>query len=318
MKGIQVENSKMKFSERIYTVFHQLLKYKYLYLLILPGMLYFAIFHYAQMYGIILAFKKFVITKSMFEMPWVGLDNFRKIFKYQEFWIAFKNTLVISFGKLIFTFPAPIILALLLNELKNQKFKKITQSILYLPHFMSWVILAGLMYSMFSVTIGVIPKLLSETFGIDAIRLLDNPDTFRPLIYWSSIWQSSGWGTIIYLAAIAGIDPSMYEAAKIDGANRFKQVIYITLPSLAYAIVILLIMRVGHVMEAGFDQVFNLYSPATYGVGDIIDTYVYRLGIVGGGYDVGTAVSLFKSVINCTLLLSANWIAKLFKQQTLF
>lgn len=287
----------------------KIIKYRQLYLMILPSVVFFIVFCYAPMYGIILAFKKFMYSKGIWGSPWVGLENFKMMLKDNDFWVVFRNTLVISFGKLLTGFPAPIILALLLNELPAGSFKKFTQSILYLPHFLSWVIMAGLIYNLFSITNGVLPRLLSY-LDIQMPRIIANPVYFRPLIYTTNVWKEAGWGTIIYLAAIAGIDPTIYESALIDGAGRFKRMIYITLPSLSYAIVVLLILNVGQVMNAGFDQIFNLYSAPVYPVGDIIDTYVYRIGVLNARYEYSTAVGLFKSVINCILLLSSDRIVK--------
>ncbi len=296
----------------------KLIKYRYLYLMLIPGITLYILFSYVPMYGIVLAFKKFMYNKGILGSPWVGLDNFVYIMKNKDFWNAFKNTLIISFGKLIFGFPAPIILALLLNELRSQKFKRTIQSVLYLPHFLSWIIIYGIVFNLVSATSGVTSKILMQYFGIRQVAILGNPKYFRPLIYITSIWKGAGWGTIIYLAAIAGINPELYESAIIDGANRFKQCIYITLPSLKYAILVLLILDMGGVMDAGFDQIFNFYDPATYSVGDIIDTYVYRLGITGGRYEISTAVGLFKSVINCILLITANQIVKSFGEEGLY
>lgn len=292
--------------------------YKYVYLLILPGILFFLIFTYAPMYGIILAFKKFMYNKGISGSPWVGLDNFKLLFKNADFWIATKNTLIISFGKILIGFPVPIILSLMLNELKSIKFKKLTQTVLYLPHFISWVIMAGLVYNMFSVTNGAVGKILYSLFSIEPTRILGNPVYFRPLVYLSSIWKSAGWGTIIYLAAISGVNPELYESAVLDGASRFKQIIYITIPCLTFAIAINLILDVGGVMNAGFDQIFNLYDPGVYKVGDIIDTYVYRMGIQNARYEMSTAVGLFKSIINCVLLVTANKISNMLGQEGLY
>lgn len=270
------------------------------------------------MYGIILAFKKFMYNKGISGSPWVGLDNFKLLFKNADFWIATKNTLIISFGKILIGFPVPIILSLMLNELKSIKFKKLTQTVLYLPHFISWVIMAGLVYNMFSVTNGAVGKILYSLFSIEPTRILGNPVYFRPLVYLSSIWKSAGWGTIIYLAAISGVNPELYESAVLDGANRFKQIIYITIPCLTFAIAINLILDVGGVMNAGFDQIFNLYDPGVYKVGDIIDTYVYRMGIQNARYEMSTAVGLFKSIINCVLLVTANKISNMLGQEGLY
>lgn len=285
-------------------------RYKYLYLLILPGIVFYIVFSYAPLYGIMLAFKKYKYNAGILGSPWAGFYNIELLVKDKQFWGVVKNTIIISFGKILTGFPAPIILALLLNELKNQRFKRFTQSVLYLPYFLSWVIMAGLIYNMFSSTNGILAKIYIEYFNAKPPMILGNASHFRTLIYSSNIWKGAGWGTIIYLAALSGIDPSLYESATIDGANRLKQMIYITIPSLSYAIVILLLLNIGQVMNAGFDQIFNLYDPSVYRVGDIIDTYVYRIGIQSARYEYSTAVGLFKSVVNCGLLVSANWIAK--------
>lgn len=315
--NIEIESTKGKMTNRN-KLWHRILNYKYIYILILPGILFFIIFSYIPMYGIILAFKKFMYNKGIMGSPWVGLENFRMLFKNADFWNAVKNTVIISFGKIIFGFPVPIILALLLNELKNAKFKKFTQTILYLPHFISWVIIAGLVYNLFSVTNGAVSKLLYIGLGKEPVKILGNPTYFRPLVYLTSIWKGAGWGTIIYLAAISGVNPELYESAVLDGAGRFKQAIYITIPSLAFAISVNLILSLGGVMSAGFDQIFNLYDPGVYKVGDIIDTYVYRMGIQDAKYEMSTAVGLFKSIINCILLVSANKITILLGQEGLY
>lgn len=292
-------------------------KHRYLYLLVLPGIAFYLLFDYAPLYGIILAFKKFMYNKGISGSPWVGLANFQYIFKDSGFWNAFRNTIIISFGKLIIGFPAPIILALLLNELRREGVKRFFQSILYLPHFFSWVIVAGLVFNLLSSTSGALSRLIVQLGG-EPLRVLGNPAAFRPLVYATAVWKGAGWGTIVYLAAIAGINPELYESAFIDGAGRWQRMRFITLPSLAYAIFILLILDIGYLMEAGFDQIFNLYNPPTYPVGDIIDTYVYRLGVVMARYDRSTAIGLFKSVINCALLLSTNRIVKALGYEGLF
>jgi len=292
-------------------------KHRYLYLLILPGIAFYLLFDYAPLYGVTLAFKKFMYNKGISGSPWVGLANFQYILKDSGFWNAFRNTIIISFGKLVIGFPAPIILALLLNELRREVVKRTFQSILYLPHFFSWVIVAGLVFNLLSSTSGAISRLIVQLGG-EPLRVLGNPAAFRPLVYATAVWKGAGWGTIIYLAAIAGINPELYESAYIDGAGRWQRMRFITLPSLAYAVFILLILDIGYLMEAGFDQIFNLYNPPTYPVGDIIDTYVYRIGVVMARYDRSTAIGLFKSVINCALLLSTNRVVKALGYEGLF
>ncbi|MBO9609972.1 MAG: sugar ABC transporter permease [Paenibacillaceae bacterium] len=288
------------------------------YLMILPGLLTLLVFNYGPVYGIQLAFKNFMYNKGIMGSPWVGWDNFLYLWYDSGFWRALRNTFVISFGKLIFYFPAPIIVALLLNELRSPRFKRIIQSLLYIPHFFSWVIVSGIFVSLFSSTSGVLSKVSFELLGHRLPPMIVDPDYFLTIIFSTSVWHGVGWGTIIYLAAISGVNPELYESAVMDGANRFKQAIYITLPSIKFAIVMTLILSLGGTMNAGFDQIFNFYSPPTYEVGDIIDTYVYRKGIIDAGYGVSTAVGLFKSVINCALLFSANWFVKRLGEEGVF
>ena len=306
-----IKNPKVK---KKFGSLHEILRHRDLYLLILPGLIVTILFSYVPMYGLQLAFKQYMYNKGIWNSPWVGLDHFRLLFSHPDSVAALKNTVIISLNMLLWGFPAPIILALLLNELKNPLFKKVTQSILYLPHFMSWIIISGIIFSFFSSTTGVVNKLLLSMNRAPFI-VIGNPSVFRPLLYISSIWKEVGWGTIIYLAAIAGIDSSQYEASVIDGANRLKQCLYITIPSLKYAIVTLLILSVGGLMNSNFDQIFNLMSVSTRSVGDVIDTLVYRMGVVGSRYDFTTAVGLFKQVINCVLLFVTNWIVKLLGEE---
>ena len=284
--------------------------HRYVYLLMLPGIAAVILFHYVPMYGIQLAFKDFNFRLGIWGSPWNGLDNFRMMFDNPLFQRAFWNTLIISFGRLLTGFPVPIILVLLINELKNQKFKKVTQTVLFMPHFVSWIVIAGLIFNMFNVTTGLYGNLMRMITGETPRSILTDPALFRGQLYISAIWKNAGWGMVIYLAAIAGIDPGLYESAQLDGANRFQQAIFITIPMLTFAIALNLILSLGSVMDAGFEQIFNLYSEPVYRTGDIIDTFVFRFGIVQGRFDVGAAVGLFKSAINCVLLISANYASK--------
>lgn len=307
MAQLDTVTKKMAKREKFKDLWRHIFKYRVLYLMILGGIAYYVIFCYLPLYGILIAFKSFKFKLGILRSPWVGLDNFIRVFTNKAFYNVFKNTLIISLGKLITGFPAPLILALLLNELKQKTFKRVTQSVLYLPYFLSWIIVAGLCFNLFSSTNGVIPKLVA-TFGIEMPSLITDPRYFRAFLYVTDIWKNAGWGTIIYLAAIAGIDPALYEAAVIDGCNRFKQMIYVTLPSISTTIVVLLVLSLGNIMYAGFDQVFNLYSNRVYGVADIIDTYVYRMGLINGDYESSAVVGLTQSVINSLLLFSANFV----------
>jgi putative aldouronate transport system permease protein len=286
----------------------QIWGYKALYSMVVIGFAYFFIFKYATLYGLLIAFKNYRIRLGILGSPWVGFANFPKALGNLDLPQIIYNTLLISFSRLIFGFPAPIILALLLNELKSPLFKRVVQSILYLPYFLSWIIMAGIFSNLLSVTNGVIP-LFMRSIGIEMPSLIADPRYFVPFLIASDIWKNAGWGTIVYLAAISGIDAELYESAVVDGCNRFQQVIHITLPCIAITVVTLLVINMGGIMNAGFDQIFNLYSTRTMKVGDIIDTYVYRLGIQSGRYEYSAIIGMFKSLINCVLLFTVNWAA---------
>lgn len=288
-----------------------MLMYRGLLIMLIPAVVWFLVFEYYPMYGVIIAFKKYRILEGIVGSPWVGLDNFERLFRSPTFLNVFRNTLLISFYKLIFGFPAPIILALLLNEIRIQKFKKAVQTISYLPHFISWVVISALIRQLFSPTSGVVNHLLL-LIGLEPINFMIEPGFFRPMIVMANIWKDVGWGSILYLAAISSIDPQLYEAATVDGAGRFRQAISITLPSLAPVIVILFILRVGFLMNAGFEEIFNLYNPITYSVGDILDTYAYRVGLVEFDYSYSTTISLFKNVIGLLMLIFTNAIVRRF------
>ncbi|NOU88360.1 ABC transporter permease subunit [Paenibacillus sp. LMG 31460] len=279
-------------------------KHKYYFVLLLPGLAYFALFHYWPMAGITVAFKDFRLLEGIMGSPWAGLKWFRILFEAPDFWTAMKNTIIISFYKLIFNFPAPIVLALLLNEVYNSTFKRWVQTIVYFPHFLSWVILGGILFSLFSSGSGLISFL-----GMKTSPLMD-PGSFRSFLVLSEMWKEMGWGTIIYLAAISGINPELYEAARMDGANRFHLVRYITLPSITNTIVILLILRTGQILHVGFEQIFILYNPLVFDVSDVLDTYVYRLGLTMGRYSFATAAGLFQSFVGLLLLLVTNGVAR--------
>lgn len=284
-------------------------KYFSLFVMFIPAIIYFFVFKYIPMYGVTLAFKDYNISKGILGSEWIGLEHFRKLMKTSTFTRAVRNTIIISFGKIIFGFPAPIILALLLNEVKNLKFKKVVQTISYMPHFLSWVILAGVFNQFFSPSNGVVNYLLG-LIGIEPIYFLASNDWFRKIVVGTSVWQGVGWGTVVYIAAISGINPEYYEAAECDGATRFQKMFKITLPLLAPTIAVLFILRVGSVLDAGFDQVFNMYSQVVYESGDIIDTYVYRVGMGNMKYDRATAVGLFKNAIGFVLVVFTNFVSK--------
>ena len=277
----------------------------------LPVVVYFVIFKYIPMAGIVIAFKDYKIKYGMFGSEWVGLANFTKAFATPTFARSVTNTLTISGLKLLFGFPAPIILALMLNEVSHVRFKKTVQTITYLPHFLSWVVLAGMVQQLLSPNNGAVNAVLRDVFGVQkSIYFLGDNHYFRGTLVVTDIWKNVGWSSILYLATISGIDQALYEAATVDGATRWQCTRYITIPSLVSTIVIMLILNVGSIMDAGFDQVFNLYNSAVYKTGDIIDTYVYRYGMGDMKYSLATAVGLFKNVIAFILVVGTNLITR--------
>jgi putative aldouronate transport system permease protein len=283
-------------------------KHWMLYVMILPGVLYFLVFKYVPLAGSVIAFQNYQIFKGMMGSSWVGLDNFKFIFTYQDFYYVLRNTAIIALYKLLFGFPAPIILALLLNEVRLMLAKRVVQSLFYLPHFLSWVVVGGIVFELLS-TQGV-ANMVRSWFGLDPILFMQEQKFFRLIVVLSGIWKEVGWGTIIYLAAIAGINPNLYEAAVMDGANRWKQTTHITLPTMFPTILVLFLLNIGNFLELGFDQIFNLLTPMTYSVGDIIETYVYRAGVLQGQYSVSTAIGLFQSIIGFALLWIFNRMAR--------
>lgn len=298
------------FSLKAKPLFQDLKRDKWRYIMILPGFLCVFIFSYMPMYGIILAFKEYKTKSGIMFSAWCGLENFTRFFSRNIAWDVVGNTLFIGVTQLLITFPIPIILALLLNELKNAKFKKTIQSIIYLPHFISWIIMYSLLFSLFSITSGAVNRLLMS-MGASTINLLSDPKMFYGMLYGTSIWKEAGWGTIIYIAAITGVDKELYEAAIVDGANRFQQCIYITLPAISFSITTMLILNVGSVMGANFDQIMNLRTDATATtVARVIDTYVYDMGVSKGQYDLSTAIGLFQQAVNCVLLFTSNFVVK--------
>lgn len=294
------------------TLLGTLRTYRLYYILAVPGLLFFFIFAYLPIFGIIIAFKDIspfngiidVITK-----PFVGLKWFKQFFNSYYFFQIIRNTFVISFLKLIWVFPASIILALLINELSNIRLKKIIQTVSYIPHFFSMVVVAGIVMSLLTTEGGLVNQIV-VFFGGQSRMFLGEPRLFRSILVATTLWQQIGWGTILYLAAIAGVDQEQYEAAIIDGAGRLRQTWHITLPSITFVIVILLIFRIGSMLNAGFEQILLLYSPPVYEVADIIDTYVYRSGIQSMKYSFATAVGFFKSIVAALLLLGSNTIAR--------
>lgn len=283
----------------------QLSAYWDLYLIMIPGILYFIVFKYIPMSGIVIAFQDYSVFAGIRESDWVGLKHFRDMFGDSEFYTVFRNTLLISLYKLIWGFPGPIILAILLNEVRSIVFKKTFQTIAYLPHFLSWVVLGGILINLLAPTAGIV-NLVLKAIGFEPIFFLADPAWFRTVLVASDIWKEVGWGAIIYLAALAGVDPQLYEAAVMDGANKWRQIWHITLPALTGTIIILFVLRLGHVLDVGFEQIFVLYNPLVYEVGDVIETFVYRVGITQADFSFSTAVGLFKSLVGLVFVIGAN------------
>lgn len=287
---------------------------RYLYLLLVPVITYYIIFKYIPMYGLVIAFKDFSIFKGIFNSPWVGLKHFNNFFQSRDFVIILKNTLVLNLYSLIFGFPGPIILALMLNEVKHLFFKKTIQTIVYLPHFISWIVIGGIITNLLSPSSGFINQIIKWVTGGKSIFFLTNPSWWRFVYIFSGIWKEIGWGAIIYLASLMSIDPELYEAAMIDGANKWKQIWHISIPGISTTIAILFILRLGNLLDIGFEHVFVLYNPLVYNVSDVISTYVYRKGLQEAKYSFTTAVGLFQSVIGFILVMTANKLSKKYSE----
>ncbi|CAM3345487.1 MULTISPECIES: sugar ABC transporter permease [Paenibacillus] len=289
---------------------------KYLYIMMIPVIGYYLIFHYGPMYGAIIAFKDYSPMKGILGSDWVGLKHFEEFFNSYYFLRVLKNTLLISLYTLVFEFPAPIILALLINEVRKRTFKRVVQTITYMPYFISLVVICGIITD-FTNADGLINRLIMM-LGYDGQAMLQKPELFRPIYVLSEIWQRIGWESIIYIAALMSIDLEQYEAAKIDGASRLKQMFHITLPGLLPIITIMFILRMGNMLNVGFEKIILLYNPVTYETADVISSFVYRKGLLEFGWSYSSAVGLFNSVINLVLLISANYISRRVSQNSLW
>jgi len=309
VKSAKIKETRREKRQRTWT---SVLQNKYMYLMYLPTFVLLLIFAYYPMYGVLLAFKDFDFSKGILLSPFTknhGLYNFIRVFRNPQFFNALKNTLVISASRLIFEFPVPILLALLLNEVRSNKYKRVVQTVFTFPHFISWVIVTGLFFSLFA-NEGIVNQFL-VMLDMPKTKILSDPVTFRPFLYLTSNWKEAGWSAIIYLASITGISPELYEAGRIDGATRRQLCWYITLPCIKMTIIILFVMSVASLMNAGFDQIFNMYNAAVQDVSDIIDTMVYRVQFKqGSDFGYSTAIGLFKSVVNFVLLIVANGLVK--------
>ncbi|MFC4619747.1 ABC transporter permease [Camelliibacillus cellulosilyticus] len=291
--------------------------HKVFYLFLLPGVIWFIIFSYIPMYGVTIAFKDYNFSQGILGSPWAGWKYFKQFFDYYQSWDIIRNTVVISVLKLIFGFPAPIILALLLNEIRLRKFKKTVQTISYLPHFVSWVVVVTLMERLLTPYGGPVNGII-HALGFHKMTFMGNVDTFYPLVILSDIWKGVGWNTIIYLAAISGIDPQLYEAAKIDGAGRFRQMWHVTIPSIRGVMVILFILATGSLMSAGYEQLLLLNSPATNAVGNVLDVYQIHAGLEQGRFSYAAAVGLFQGIIGFILVIIANKISRRVNETSLW
>ena len=283
-------------------------KYWMLYALLFPVMAFYLVFNYLPMFGVVIAFQNFRVTRGFFASEWVGFKHFVTFFNSEYMWRTIRNTLSISGLGLLFGFPVPIILALLLNELRGDKFKKLVQTVTYMPHFISTVVVVAIVLNFVS-TNGLINE-IRHRLGAEPIRFASDPNLFYPTYIISGIWQHIGWDSIIFLAALAGVDPVLYEAATIDGAKRMRKIWHITLPGITPIIVLMLILRLGNIMSVGFEKIILMYNPGLYEKADVISSYVYRRGITGGEYSFASAVGLFNSVVNFILLLTADKISK--------
>jgi putative aldouronate transport system permease protein len=289
-------------------------KHKWFYFMLLPAVTFFFVFKYLPMFGIIVAFKDYNPFIGFFKSPWVGLRWFIEMFQKPEFLQVLRNTLVISFGMLVFGFPAPIILAILFNEVRNVPYKRVIQTVTYLPHFISWAIFGGLVFTILSPSSGIVNQIIGAMGG-EKIYFLSRPEYIRTVMIFSSICKNMGWGSIIYLAVITGIDPGLYEAAIIDGAGKFRQIWSITLPSMLTIIVLNLVFTSADIFRVGFDMVYNLVTPPTYATGEVLATYIYRVGIGRYQYSFTAAVGLAQSLVGLLLLLAANKLARKYHEE---
>jgi len=298
-------------------IWHGLKRDRMLYFIASPMLAYFLIFKYLPMWGILIAFKDYSPYTGFWDSPWVGFQHFERFFSNESFFVLLRNTLAINLLNLIFFFPLPILLALMLNEVRKEWVKRIIQSVIYLPHFLSWVVIVGITYLMLSTSSGFVNKFL-DSLGYDKINFLTSQGMFWGLLTLQSIWKEVGWGTVIFLAAIASVDTQLFEAARMDGAGRLRQIWHVTLPAIRNVIIILLILRIGHMMDVGFEQVYLMMNGAVSDVADVFDTYVYRTGIQQAQFSFSTAVGLFKSIVGVILVVLTNRLAKKFGEDGIY
>lgn len=290
---------------------------RWLYAMLLPGVLFFLVFRYGPMLGLVSAFQDYQPFLGFFKSKWVGLAHFKRFFSDQAFLMLLKNTMILALYNIVFYFPLPIIVALMLHEVKRMWFKRTVQTLVYIPHFLSWVVIASITYTLFNGDSGVFNNIITSAGGAK-INFLSSEAWFRPLITAQVMWKETGWGTIIFLAALAGVNPELYAAAQMDGANRWQQLWNITIPAIRSTIVTLLILRLGNFLDSGFEQIFLMINPLNQNVGEVFDTYVYTMGISNGQLSYTSAVGLFKSVASLILVLLANNVAKRFGEEGIY
>jgi putative aldouronate transport system permease protein len=295
-----------------------LLRHRWLYLMLLPGLVYFLVFKYWPMYGLSIAFKDYVPFLGYSGSPWVGLKHFEELFTGPDLGRLLGNTLILALLTVVFVFPAPIVVALLLNELRVRLVRRSVQSLIYIPHFLSWTIVASLTYLLFSADFGVLANALHDLIGGQRTDYVAQEEWFRPIIILQLLWKQTGWGTIIYLAALASVDTQLYEAARVDGAGRWRQLWHITLPAIRPAIVVMAILTSGNLMDSGFEQIWLMTTSLNRPVAEVFDTYVYYIGITQGAFSYSTALGLFKGVIGVVLIVGSNWLAKRLGQRGLY
>ncbi|MFM9278816.1 ABC transporter permease [Paenibacillus jiagnxiensis] len=287
---------------------HHMKVYWPLYVMAIPGIVFLIVFKFIPLAGAVIAFKDYSVFQGFIDSPWVGLKHFSTLLHHPDFARVFGNTLMLGFFKLVLIFPVPVLLALMINEIRKSALKKGIQTALYIPHFLSWVIVGGILFDFFSLS-GLF-NIIIGWFGQDAVLAMQESAYFRPIYVLASIWRDAGWGTVVYMAAISAIDPQLYESAMIDGASKFRQIRHITFPLLLPTVLVLFLLEIGNFLDLGFDQVYNLLTPMTYNVGDILDTYVFRTGIQQGQYSFATAVGLFQSVIGFIMVYIFNKLSK--------
>lgn len=312
-KSAEAGLNKKTFTERLKM---DLKNHWQMYLMALPVILYFLLFNYLPMAGIIMGFQKYSVRKGIFGSQFIGFANFTRFFTGPYFWRLLRNTLLISFYGLIFSFPLPIIFALCLNEVRNAKFKKLVQTISYLPYFISVVVVVSILFD-FGKSNGIITN-IAQHFGWNGGAVIASSKWFRSLYIGSNLWQHLGYNSIIFISALAAIDPTLYEAARIDGANRWQQTLHVTLPGIASTIVVLLILRLGQIMGVGYEKIILMYGPSTYETGDVIASYTYRVGIIDGDYGYSSAVNLFNSIVNMIVLFTSNWFSRKLNDTSIF